>query len=162
MTKQYTNGVAYVLYAKGKDGEMLRIAGQTDASLALEGNLTSITNKDDFGWSSDIQGAKSFSISTTSLLALSDEGHELLEEAFMNGTNLPIEVRTPSKTKWSGQIKVASLSYDLGAEDVAQYSAELVGQGALKRIEQTEEEEEPENVEQTEEEEPENGDNGED
>lgn len=157
MSKQYTNGVAYVLYAE-KDGEMMRIAGQTDASLELEGNLTSITNKDDFGWSSDIQGAKSFSISTSSLLALSDEGHELLEEAFMNGTNLPIEVRTPSNTKWSGQVKVASLSYDLGAEDVASYSAELVGQGALKRIEQPEDES-PEDVDNSN---PDDGDNGDD
>lgn len=134
MSNNYTNGVAYVLYAEDDTGEMMKIAGQTDASLELSGNLQSITNKDDFGWSSDIQGAKSFAISTSSLLALSDKGHELLEEAFMTGKNLPIEIRTPSDSKWSGKVKIESLSYALGAEDIASYSAELKGQGALTRV----------------------------
>lgn len=141
--QQYTQGIAYVIYAENEEGEMVRIAGQTDGTLSLSGNLVSVTNKDDFGWDSNFPTNKSWSISTSSLLALSEEGHELLEDAFMNNKKLPVEVRTPSNTKWQGMVYIESLSYDLGVEDIAKYSANLVGQGKLERVAQTEEEEAP-------------------
>lgn len=132
---QYTNGIAYVLYVEDSLGAMQRVAGQTDGTLEMTGNLSSVTNKDDFGWSSDIPASKSWSISTSSLLALGEKGHELLEDAFMNSKKLKVHLHTPSDTKWAGYVYIESLSYEMGSEDVAKYSAKLVGQGKLERSE---------------------------
>lgn len=131
-----TMGVSYVIYAEDALGELVKIAGQRGGSLEMTTGSIDISSKDsDQAWYDAIAGQKSWSISTDALLVINEEsGYELLEEAFLQGKRLPIELSTPSASKFKGNVLVESLSMDLNHDDTATYSVSLTGLGALERV----------------------------
>ena len=88
MAVKVTRGLELLLYV----GENV-IGGQKDASISMEADSIDISNKNDFGWSSTIGGAKSWSVSTNALFITDDVLQKALLDAFVAGRNLRIELK---------------------------------------------------------------------
>ena len=132
-------GIDFALYVNTQFDEFgpeeyNKIAGQRGASLSMTAPTYDITSKDEGGWMDSIGGAhKEWSVSSDGLHVFGDESFEALESAFMTGTKLRIELKTPGGTMYSGFVLVTEMSLDLPYDDLVTYSIEMVGCGALVR-----------------------------
>ena len=128
MAVKVTRGLELLLYV----GTNV-IGGQRDASISLEADSVDISNKNDFGWSSTIGGAKSWSVSTNALFITDDVGQKALLDAFVAGTNLQIELKnTDSSVYFAGTCQITSIEISATYDDVCTIDMELQGIGALK------------------------------
>jgi len=108
----------------------------TGGTLSLELDLPDASNKDSAGWAEHIQGQKSWSISVEGLLDYSASyGVDELANLIINRTSVSVEFGTGNTgdTKFSGTASLSSLEQDAPLEDVATYSGDLTGTGALTK-----------------------------
>lgn len=92
-----------------------------------------MSNKNDFGWSSFIGGAKSWSISCDGQFIADDEGQKAIMEAFVGATNVEVEMSNADKTVYfKGTAQITSVEVEASFDDVATMSLELQGLGALE------------------------------
>ena len=128
MAVKVTRGLELLLYV----GTNV-IGGQKDASISMEADSINISNKNDFGWSSTIGGAKSWSVSTNALFITDDVGQKALMQAFVDGTNLQIELKNTGETVYfGGTCQITSIEISATYDDVCTIDMELQGIGALK------------------------------
>lgn len=128
MAVKVTRGLELLLYV----GENV-IGGQKDASISMEADSIDISNKNDFGWSSTIGGAKSWSVSTNALFITDDVGQKALMQAFINGTNLEVKLKNTDETVYfAGTAQITSIEIGATYDDVCTMDMELQGIGALK------------------------------
>lgn len=113
--------------------EYVAVAAQRGASLSLESEVLDKTSKDSDGWTENLSGIKSWSISTDGLLILDDEGFGLLEDAYMMSENILIQIATKTGTLYEGEAIVTSVELDAPYDDLASYSAEFTGANKLEK-----------------------------
>ena len=83
--------------------------------------------------SSTIGGAKSWSVSTNALFITDDAGQKALMKAFVDGTNLQIELKNTGETVYfAGTCQITSIEIGATYDDVCTMDMELQGIGALK------------------------------
>lgn len=108
------------------------LGGQKNCSLSMEADTIDVSNKNDFGWSSFIAGAKSWTVSCDGQFITSDAGQTALMEAFLNSTEVEIEMRNEDSTiYYGGTAVITSLELEASYDDVFAYTVEFNGKGAL-------------------------------
>ena len=109
------------------------VGGQKGCTLTMEAETIDVSNKNDFGWSSTIGGAKSWSVSCDGQFIADDQGQKALMNAFVAGTDVQVEMKNSDNSIYfSGTAAITSLEVDAQFDDVATMTIELQGIGALK------------------------------
>ena len=109
------------------------VGGQKGCTLTMEAETIDVSNKNDFGWSSTIGGAKSWSVSCDGQFIAADVGQKALMDAFVAGTDVQVEMKNSDNTIYfAGTASITSLEVDAQFDDVATMTIELQGIGALK------------------------------
>ena len=127
-----TKGLEILMYT-GTDSNKKAIGGQKGCTLTMEAADIDISNKNDFGWTSTIGGAKSWSVSCEGQFLTDDEGQEAIMDAFVAGTDLDVELKNSTETVYfSGKAQITSVEVDAQFDDVCALSIELKGKGPLK------------------------------
>ncbi len=108
------------------------IGGQKGCTLTMEAETIDVSNKNDFGWSSTIGGAKSWSVSCDGQFIADDAGQQALFDAFVAGTNVQVKMKNSTESVYfAGTASITSLEVDAQFDDVCTLSMELQGLGAL-------------------------------
>ena len=108
------------------------IGGQKGCTLTIEADTIDVSNKNDFGWSSTIGGAKSWSVSCDGQFIADDAGQQSLFDAFVAGTNVQVKMKNSTESVYfAGTASITSLEVDAQYDDVCTLSMELQGLGAL-------------------------------
>lgn len=122
-----TKGLDILVYV----GEQA-IGGQQNCSLSMEADTIDVSNKSDFGWSSFIAGAKSWSVSCDGQFITDDAGQKALMEAFVDGTNVKVEMKNADDSVYfAGEAAITSIELEAAFDDVCTMSLELQGLGEL-------------------------------
>jgi TP901-1 family phage major tail protein len=126
-----TKGLDILVYVQV--GEKLEaIGGQQNCSLSMEADTIDISNKSDFGWSSFIAGAKSWTVSCDGQFITDDKGQEALMAAFVDGTNVKVEMKNADDSVYfAGEAAITSIELEAAFDDVCTMSLELQGLGEL-------------------------------
>ncbi len=132
MAANVTKGLDILVYV-GADTNKRAIGGQKGCTLTMEADTIDVSNKNDFGWSSTIGGAKSWSVSCDGQFIADDAGQQALFDAFVAGTNVQVEMKNSTESVYfAGTASITSLEIDAQFDDVCTLSMELQGVGALK------------------------------
>lgn len=131
------SGASVILKIK-KDTETVPIGGQTGATINRSAETIDVTNKVSDGYKEYVSGWKDWSIDCDAFVTLGDEGQDLLEAAYEEGTAVEVDVRIGADSNakgvtYTGFALVTSLSTDLSQDDAVTYSLSLQGTGALGR-----------------------------
>lgn len=122
-----TRGLDILVYIGEK-----AVGGQQNCSLSMEADSIDVSNKNDFGWASFIGGAKSWSVSCDGQFIADDEGQSAMMEAFINGTNVEIEMKNADETVYyKGTAQITSIEIEASFDDVCTMSVEFQGLGVL-------------------------------
>ena len=122
-----TRGLDILVYIGEK-----AVGGQQNCSLSLEADTIDVSNKNDFGWQSFIGGAKSWNVSCDGQFIADDEGQKAMMDAFINATNVEIEMKNADETIYfKGQAQITSIEVEASFDDVCTMSVEFQGLGAL-------------------------------
>ena len=109
------------------------VGGQQNCTLSMEADTIDISNKNDFGWSSFIGGAKSWTISCDGQFITDDAGQVAIMEAFVDGENVEVVMKnTDENIYFAGTASVTSVEIEAAYDDVCVLSLELQGIGALE------------------------------
>lgn len=126
------NGTDLVILKGG-----VQIAHTQDCSLSLEQDLPDASTKDSAGYAEHINGQRSWSISVSGLIDYSaSEGIDELADMILNRSSATIRISTEvsGDTYFEGTCNLASLEPATGGtEDVANWSGELTGTGAITK-----------------------------
>lgn len=109
------------------------VGAQRGASLSMSAETLDKTSKDSEGWMESLAGMRSWSISTDGLLILDDEGYLAIEDAYMLGNNVLIQMTTKSGALYEGDAIITTVDLDAPYDDLANYSAEFTGAGKLTK-----------------------------
>ena len=108
------------------------LGGQKNCTLSMEADTIDVSNKNDFGWSSFIAGAKSWNITCDGQFLTDDAGQDALMTAFIGSDEVTIEMKNADETiYYSGQAVITSLELEAAYDDVFSYSVEFNGKGPL-------------------------------
>ena len=125
-----TKGLDILVYVGSK-----AVGGQKGCTLTMEAETIDVSNKNDFGWSSTIGGAKTWSVSCDGQFIANDEGQKALMTAFVAGTEVQVEMKnTAQSIYFAGKAAITSLEVDAQFDDVATMTIELQGIGALSTV----------------------------
>jgi len=111
-----------------------KIAGQRGATLSRSAETLETTSKDSQGFKEFEAGFKEWSIETEGLFVDGDAGFAELEDAFMNGTKLKVQIAYPNGSKYEGLTVVTDLGLDMPYDDMATASATFTGSGLLTKV----------------------------
>lgn len=109
------------------------VGAQRGASLSMSAETLDKTSKDSDGWNESLAGMRTWSISTDGLLILDDEGYLAIEEAYMLGNNVLVQMSTKSGALYEGEAIITTVDLDAPYDDLANYSAEFAGAGKLEK-----------------------------
>ena len=124
-----TRGLEILMYT---GPEKTAIGGQKGCTLTMEAADIDVSNKNDFGWTSTIGGAKSWSVSCEGQFLTDDAGQQAIMDAFVAGTDLAVELKNSTESVYfSGTAQITSVEVDAQFDDVCTLSIELTGIGAL-------------------------------
>ena len=127
-----TRGLEILMYT-GTEGNKKAIGGQKGCTLTMEAADIDVSNKNDFGWTSTIGGAKSWSVSCEGQFLTDDQGQQALMDAFVAGTDVDVELKNTGETVYfAGKAQITSVEVDAQFDDVCALSIELKGKGPLK------------------------------
>lgn len=106
------------------------LGGQRGATLNRSTNTIDITTKLSDEWSEKKAGIKEWSVDCDGLVVIDDTAFEALEAAYMNGTNVTVEMALGS-IKYTGQAVITSFPIEAPYDDEVSYSVTLEGTGPL-------------------------------
>ncbi|MCS0827384.1 phage tail protein [Cytobacillus firmus] len=107
------------------------IGGQSGATLNRATNLIEVTSKDAGGWEESVAGVKNWSIDCEGFLVESDTALDALEQAWLNGAVLEVEIALPSGKKYSGNTLIEDFPNEFPQDDAVSFSLSLKGTGVL-------------------------------
>jgi TP901-1 family phage major tail protein len=112
-----------------------KVGGQRGASLSMSADEIDITHKDNDGYKAYLAGLKEWSISCDGLVFTSDAGYNALFDAFIDGTEVEIQLKNEAGTfAYQGKVAIASMDFDAQYDDALTYSCELRGAGPLTKV----------------------------
>lgn len=117
--------------------DFVPVAGQRGASLSMSTEMHSIITKqnlDEPATQSYLAGTKEWSLELDGLTPFDEASFDAFEQAYMDNKKIKVELKTSSKSKYSGMAFVESLEFDFAYDDLGQYSASLLGSGKLEKI----------------------------
>lgn len=111
--------------------EYTAVGGQKGATLNRASETIDVSNKVSGDWKKSISGLKEWSVDCDGLLATSDAGYGALEDAFMEGTPVEIQVAIGEGKTYTGLAIITDFPIEAPYDDVATYSVSFTGTGAL-------------------------------
>lgn len=108
------------------------VAAQINASLDRATSYSDVTNRIKLDWEESLPGYKNWSVTCQGAYVTDDDALSALEDAFIKGLMIDIELSTPNKYKGKGYI----ISFPIGAvynKDIT-YTIKIKGTGALERV----------------------------
>ena len=127
-----TRGLEILMYT-GTESNKKAIGGQKGCTLTMEAADIDVSNKNDFGWTSTIGGAKSWSVSCEGQFLTDDQGQQALMDAFVAGTDVDVELKNTGESFFFFlNVYIFSVEVDAQFDDVCALSIELKGKGPLK------------------------------
>jgi len=123
-----------------ESGTYVKIGELSDLKLKIDGKEIDTSNVDDEGWGSSISGAKSWEVTPSHNLILTDAGYALLIAAIIAGSDLWFKILasgTPTATPkgFSGKAGVNSGTLVLAGTNTQQKADWTIrGRGALSQI----------------------------
>ena len=146
MAATQLQGLNIMVYVDGT-----ALGGQKNCTLSMEADTIDVSNKNDFGWSSFIAGAKSWTVSCDGQFLVEEKkgtGDETVIEqessqsalmnAFLGNKVVEVEMKNADGSiAYEGQAVITSLELEAAFDDVFAYSVELQGKGALTIPEKT-------------------------
>ena len=128
---QQIQGLNILVYV-GEGESKTAIGGQKNCTLSMEADTIDISNKNDFGWSSFLAGARSWTITCDGQFLTNDPGQSALMEAFIGSEEVEIEMKnSDGSIYYGGAAIISSLELEAAYDDVFAYSVEFNGKGAL-------------------------------
>ena len=131
MAANVTRGLDILMYT-GTSTNKVAIGGQKGCTLSMEADSIDVSNKNDYGWTSTIGGAKYWTVSCDGQFLTDDAGQQALMDAFVAGTNLNVELKNSTESVYfAGTAQITSIEVDAQFDDVCALSIELQGVGPL-------------------------------
>lgn len=127
-------GIEFVLSANtGTDATPVwtKVAGQKGGSLSRKADTIETTSKDSGNSKEFEAGFIEWSIDADGVYVVSDTGFAALEDSYMTGTKLKVELAVASGTTFTGMVIVTTLDIDMPYDDMVTYKLSLQGSGAL-------------------------------
>lgn len=109
------------------------VGGQRGATLSMTTAEADTTNKDSDGWHEGLPTIRSWSISGDGLIIETDTGFGELLDAYINNTQVSVQLATAGTKKYSGLATLTDFSYDAPYDGEATCSYTLTGSGALTK-----------------------------
>lgn len=137
MAKLAGDIMVYVDQSTNETPDFVAVAGQRGASLSMSTESHDILVKQALNeplYRDYMMGAKEWNVDLDGLYSPDEESFSLFEEAYFNNKKIKIELKTSAKTKYVGMAVIESMDFDFAYDDLAQYSASLLGAGKLERI----------------------------
>lgn len=115
---------------------ILKIGGSAsgeakDVDFNKQADEIDTTTRSSGGWKEFIQGLKEWDIDAGHLYVPSDAQILALQNAFLNGTVVAVEVEDPDGNNWSGNAIVTNISDAEPLDNAVMISVTLKGTGAL-------------------------------
>ena len=107
------------------------IGGQRSASLSRSADEIDVSNKTNDGWKATKAGLRSWSIDLDGLVLLSDTGLAALEQAFMEGAEINVQLAYPDATTQMGWGSLTDFSMETPHDGEATIKGTISGNGAL-------------------------------
>jgi predicted secreted protein len=126
------NGTLLVVKVGG-----VAVAHSTSCSLSVSTDLPDATTKDSLGWATQIQGLRSWSVSTDGLAVIESAAAGVNVEDLFSSISSRTDVTVTFSTFvsgdkiWTGVAAVESLDFTGDMESPATYSASFTGSGPL-------------------------------
>lgn len=109
------------------------LGGQRGATLNRSAETIDTTTKSSNGWRENEVSIREWSIEADGLLVESDQAYQDLEDAYMNGTTVLVELTTAAGNKYSGEAIITDFPIEMPYDDAATYSITLQGTGPLTK-----------------------------
>lgn len=107
------------------------LGGQRDITLTRTADSIDITNKINGEWKDNLSGLKTWSINCNGFYILDSESFSLLEDAYMNNTDVDVEIGISNKI-YKGKAIVTNFPLNATYNLQYKYSIALLGNGELK------------------------------
>lgn len=107
------------------------IGGQRGTSLKRTADEVDVSHKTSGGWKGTKAGLRSWSVDLDGLVILSDTGLQALEQAFMAGAEVNVQLEYPDDTVQTGWGSVTDFSLDTPHDGEATLKGTIVGNGEL-------------------------------
>jgi predicted secreted protein len=124
------NGKNFLVYVNGE-----AIAASKSCKLTLSHDVRDTFTKDDSGWKTNAEGAKSWNVSVDGLVAFDASGYTLddLTNLVINRTQVHVKFMTGTSGNkyWHGQGYIKSVDIDASNEESTSFSASFEGTAAL-------------------------------
>lgn len=137
MSKVASDILIYVDKSTTEVPDFVAVGGQTGASLSMSTETHDITVKTELGGRmhrKHITGASEWSVEMESVLFFDDEATSYFEQAYHDGKEIKLEIRTTANSKYTGLAIIESMDFEFNADDVATFSASLLGNGQLEKV----------------------------
>ena len=128
------------IYTADTPASMKKVGELIDLKLKIDGQDIDTSNVDDAGWGSSITGARSWELSASNNLIMTDDAYALVIAALIAGTSLYVYIlqsgtATASPKGWEGTCGVQSGNIQLAGPNTQQKADwTLKGRGALAAI----------------------------
>lgn len=109
------------------------VGGQRNATLNMGTATVDTTSKDSSGWEENLPGLRNWNVEFDGLFVEDDDGLAALEDAFMSGKQVQVQVATPAGITYEGTATLTDFSYEGPYEGEATASGTLTGSGALEK-----------------------------
>lgn len=107
------------------------IGGQRGTSLKRTADEIDVSHKTSGGWKAVKAGLRSWSMDLDGLVVLSDTGVQALEQAFMDGSEVNVQLLYPDDTVQTGWGSVTDFSLDTPHDGEATLKGTIGGNGEL-------------------------------
>jgi len=107
------------------------VGAQRNATLKMDGKEIDVTSKDSGGWEENVPGTKSWAIDCDGLYMDGDAAQTELEDAYMAGDQIMVNVVTPSGRLYAGTATITSLEIAAPHDKEMTNKVSLKGSGAL-------------------------------
>lgn len=107
------------------------VGGQRNATLSMGTDEIDLTDKASSNWHEGLPSVRNWSIEGDGLLVQDDAGLQELEDAFIGGEMLKVQLLTASGKTYTGDAILTDFSYEAPYDDAATASYTLTGSGAL-------------------------------
>lgn len=108
------------------------VAGQVDAVLNRSMSAIDITNQIKADWKRHLAGVKQWNLTCSGLVVADEAGYLALEQAFLNGTTVTIQIREGEESIVKGNALITSFPVDLKYNQEYVYNVSFLGTGALQ------------------------------
>lgn len=109
------------------------VGGQRGATLNRSAETIDITTKSSSGWRENEASIREWSIETDGLLIEDDTAYTELENCYMNGTKVLVELVTAAGNTYEGEALITDFPIEAPYDDAATYSVTLQGTGPLTK-----------------------------